>query len=63
MSTERERFDWEREHSVLTPEGQIESARAFGRGLGRHRTGAGRIFLGGALVIAAMLIVKAISSL
>ena len=63
MSSERERFEWDREHSVLTPEGQIESARAFGRGLGRHRTAAGRIFLGGALVIAAMLIVRAISAM
>jgi hypothetical protein len=38
----RERFEWDRDHSPFTPEGQIESAAAFGRGLARHRTTVGR---------------------
>ena len=55
--TERERFEWEREHSVLTPEGQIEAAGAFGRGLGEHRTAAGRVFLGLAVFFAASIVI------
>ncbi len=58
---DREPFEWERQHSPFTPEGQIENARAFGRGLGRRRTAVGRVFLGGALVIAAILVVAAIA--
>jgi hypothetical protein len=61
VEPERELFEWERQHSALTPEGQIENAAAFGRGLSRHRTAVGRVFLTGALAIAAMLVISAIA--
>ena len=57
MTDERELWDFERQHSAFTIEGQIENAGAFGRGLGRHRVAAGRVFLGLALLCAALLVV------
>lgn len=61
MEPDRERWEWERTHSPFTPEGQIENAAAFGRGVARYRTAVGRVFLAGALVIAAMLVIGAIA--
>lgn len=56
MTDERPRFDWEREHSPFTVEGQIEAAGAFGRGLGRHRRGFQRVLL----ALIALLVIVAV---
>jgi hypothetical protein len=58
-----EKFEWEREHSPFTVEGQIESAGAFGRGLARKRTTAGRFFLGGAIFFGVLVVIGIVQSL
>jgi hypothetical protein len=61
--TEREKFEWEREHSSYSVEGQIEAYGALARGLTKYRAAFGRLFLAGALVFGALALIAAIRSL
>jgi hypothetical protein len=53
----RERFEWETEHSPYTPEGQIESAALFGRGLARNRRAVSRLLLIAAISFAVLAVI------
>lgn len=61
--TEREQWDWEREHNVNTPEGQIEAARPVGRALADHRDDVGRVLLFGAIGCGVLALIGIIMSL
>ena len=63
VDQEREKFEWEREHSPFTPEGQIESARMFGRGALKHPKAAPRIILALAVLFAVLAVVALVESL